>query len=147
VATFQSKYDAWLVVLAGSAVPAMLWSAVSVWTHSGAVFVQLLASGAMLCGASLMVWTLRATRYVVDPATLHIQCGPFRWSVPLASIRSVEPTRDTTSGPAWSLDRLSVIATDRTILISPRDKVGFLDALHANDPGLRRDGGRLVRSA
>jgi Bacterial PH domain len=94
-----------------------------------------------------MVWTLFGVRYIVPDAQLDIRSGPLLWSVPLASIRSVEPTRDATSSPAWSLDRLRVTATERTVLISPHDKAGLLDALQARDPGLRRDGERLVRMA
>jgi hypothetical protein len=146
VASFRSKYDAWLVLLSASVLPAGAFSMVNVWATGSwvlRVFIIVFMGGC----AVLVVWSLLDTHYVVGAAALRIQSGPLRWSVPLASIRSVEPTRDITSGPAWSLDRLCVTATDRTVLISPRDKQGFLEALQQRDAGLKRDGERLVRSA
>lgn len=144
-AAFRSKYDTWLVVLAGSFVPAAAATVLTLSRRSEPSWIDALTVALMLGVAVMLAWSLWATRYVVSATALDIQCGPFRWSVPLASIRSVEPTRDTTSGPAWSLDRLCVTAADKTVLISPLDKAGFLAALQTGDAGLRRDGQRLVR--
>ena len=142
MASFKSKYDAWLVALVGAFIAMMVSLTPDAWREGRWVTVLLLGVGLLL-----MVWTLFGVRYVVRETKLDIRSGPLLWSVPLASIRSVEPTRDATSSPAWSLDRLRVTATERTVLISPLDKAGLLDALQARDPGLRRDGERLVRIA
>ncbi len=146
MASFRSKYDAWLVVAALSIVPTGVFAVASAWA-SGSWLVRASIGLLMAGSAALVVWGLCVTRYVVGATTLHVQSGLLRWSVPIASIRSVEPTRDITSGPAWSLDRLCVTATDKTLLISPLDKPGFLQALQDRDVGLRRVGERLVRSA
>lgn len=145
MASFRSKYDAWLVLAAASVVPTGLYAVVSVWPSGSwalRAFISVLMAGSTL----LVVWGLWGTRYEVGITTLRIQSGVLRWSVPIASIRSVEPTRDITSGPAWSLDRLRITATEQTLLISPLDKQGFVDALLKNDAGLRRDGERVVRA-
>jgi membrane protein YdbS with pleckstrin-like domain len=142
MASFKTKYDAWLMALAAGYVALMGFCLFGAW-RDGRWVTGLL----IVVGLVVMVWTLLGVRYVVSETKLDIRSGPLRWCVPLTSIHSVEPTRDPTSGPAWSLDRLRVTATERSILISPRDKAGLLDALQARDPGLRRDGERLVRSA
>jgi hypothetical protein len=146
MASFRSKYDAWLVIASASIVPATVFAVVSAGASGSwaiVAFIIVLMGGA----AVFVAWSLLVTSYRLDSTTLHVQCGPLRWSVPFASIRSVEPTRDITSGPAWSLDRLCVTTTDQTLLISPRDKQAFLEALQQRDAGLERNGERLVRSA
>jgi hypothetical protein len=147
VESFRSKYDAWLVALVLGAVP-VLWSATLTAWHDPEPAWRPVVSGVLALLATVtLLWTLIVMRYDVTGATLEIRSGPLRWSIPIASIRSVEPSREAWSSPAWSLDRLRVTATDRTMLISPRDKAGFIGALAARDAGLQRDGERLVRSA
>ena len=71
----------------------------------------------------------------VDGLTEHdllVRSGPFRWRVPLGQIHSVTPTRNPLSSPALSLDRLRIEYGDgKWILISPRERERFLEALEA----------------
>jgi hypothetical protein len=87
---------------------------------------------------ALVVWVMLATDYTLDARQLTVRCGPFRWRIRLADIRAVSATRDPSSGPALSLDRLRVeYGRGRAILISPRDAGQFLhdlERLRADTP-------------
>jgi hypothetical protein len=75
----------------------------------------------------LALWTALGMSYTLDARSLHIRCGPFRWSIALKEIQSVTPTRDARSGPALSLYRLRIeYGTRHRIMISPRDQESFL---------------------
>jgi hypothetical protein len=79
---------------------------------------------------AIVVWMMAATYYRLDDQNLTVRCGPFRWRIALTEISAVSATRDPSSGPALSLDRLRVeYGGGRAILISPRDASGFLDDL------------------
>ncbi len=77
------------------------------------------------------------THYTVAHGELRVVSGPFRRTIPLAEITSIEPTRNPLSSPALSLDRLKVCYGDKKyVLISPANKAGFLSAI---DNSTRRD--------
>jgi hypothetical protein len=78
------------------------------------------------------LWLLSSTYYQVEAEVLEIHSGPFHWSVALSDIQSVRPSRSLLSAPApaLSLDRLELrCASGRQLLVSPRDRMGFLDAI------------------
>jgi hypothetical protein len=130
---FPSKVDGWFVgVLAASAllVVLLLFAAVSQrnW-HTAAVLLVVLA-----VSDGLGVWLLRGTFYVVTPDRLLVRSGPFRWDVPLGAILSIAATRNPASSPALSMDRLEIRHAGGTILVSPRDRAGFVDAVRAGAP-------------
>ena len=78
-------------------------------------------------GVGLPLWTLLTTHYTIDGTSLHVRSGPFRWTIPLRDIRLITPTRDSTSSPALSLDRLRIeYGGGRVLLVSPREKDTFL---------------------
>ena len=86
--------------------------------------------GFCLLGMGLVASMLVGTNYTVDRDRLRIASGPFRWKVDIASITSVEPTRNPLSSPALSLDRLRIrYGESRSILVSPADTRGFLRAI------------------
>jgi hypothetical protein len=147
MASFRSKYDASLLVLTfGISLVFLRW-VVTDWRDRESTWSNALLTVLALLLMVTLIWTLAVMRYDLTATTLEIRSGPLLWRIPIASIRLVEPSRELGSAPAWSMDRLRVIATGRTVLISPRDKAGFIDALSARDAGLLRDGERLVRSA
>ena len=78
---------------------------------------------------TLFAWLLRSTYYEIDGDDLRVVCGPFRKRIPVGDIASVEPSRSVWSSPALSLDRLRIRYGDKSILVSPADKRGFIDAL------------------
>lgn len=95
------------------------------------------ASLPLLFAVSVFVWTLYSTFYCFEGATLLVRCGPFRWRIPLEQIFAVGDTDSVRSAPAMSMDRLEIrYADDARMLISPRDKAGFLAELHRRAPQL-----------
>lgn len=127
---FRSKVDLWLgcvlllsiaLCLGISAMLVMQMEAVSVCI---AVFIASL-------GAGLPLWILLGTHYTVDTDKLRVQSGPFSWTFPLSDIHRVQETRNPLSGPALSLDRLQIdYQPGKSILVSPKDKHAFLQAIH-----------------
>ncbi len=91
--------------------------------------------------------------YQITPEALVIRSRTYGLkfaSIPLRSIRSVRPTRNPLSAPAWSLDRLQIDYTDeagkrRFTLISPKDREGFMRDLAAVAPHLEWREGSLAR--
>ena len=134
--TFVSRYDTWLrivlwinnLLLIGSL--AVLLVDRSLMSIIVSVFVAVILAG--------VIWMQFSTYYRVDSDMVFVRCGPFHWTIPIASIETVTPTDDPTSGPALSLRRLRLEfrkgdARDE-IFISPEDREGFIEALRARNP-------------
>ena len=78
----------------------------------------------------LFGWLFWATRYVVKNNALTIYTGFGKVCIPIESIKSVTPSRNLLASPALSLDRLEIsYGKNQSILISPKDKSGFLTAI------------------
>jgi len=80
---------------------------------------------------------------------LLVRSGLLRYKIPLAEISEVRPSAEVRTSPAWSLDRLKVVYLTRSgfhqfLLISPRDRDGFLDELARRANHLERIGSSLV---
>jgi hypothetical protein len=85
--------------------------------------------------AALVLYVVLGTRYTLTDTELLIQSGPFGWRVPVQQIKRVVPSRNPLSSPAPSLDRLKISYNKYDwVLISPRDKAAFLDALKQLNP-------------
>ena len=125
----HSKVDLWLIAVTALSVATSTGALLAV-SLKGGVPAAVLAGTALLvlvAGAGLPLWVLLGTRYELTPERLLIRCGPFRWTVPLREIRAVTPTRNPLSSPALSLDRLRIdYGRGSSVMISPRDKAGFL---------------------
>ena len=128
VRRFPSKIDAWIAILlvGGFAVPLAL-----ALSTGGRNVVML----AILCPAlAFVLWLLAGTTYAVTPDALIVRAGPFRWSIPASSLRSLQATHNPLSSPALSLDRIDVRHMGGRVLISPRDQEGFVRAVLAIAP-------------
>lgn len=94
----------------------------------------------MLPSVAFTGWLLRRTYYEVQPQThlLRVVSGPLTWQIPIASITRIQPSHNVLSSPALSLDRLK-ISYNRydEILLSPRDKAGFVAALRQLNPQIQ----------
>lgn len=127
---FRSKVDWWLAALLIAPVVligALLLAGVSTpW-----VLVPILAPQA------LVIWILARTFCTVTDDTLLVRSGPFHWTIPLVSIRSLTATRNPLSSPALSLDRIAVDHTGGRLLVSPRNKAGFVRAIVEIVPGVK----------
>lgn len=128
---FRSKVDRWLIaVLVGSTSLSLLAAASLAAVPSAAAVTAALIGAAL--GGGLPLWLLLSTRYVLSGSDLRIRCGPFGWSIRLSGIRSISHTRDASSAPALSLDRLRIeYDTSDAIMISPADQSRFLSELKA----------------
>jgi hypothetical protein len=136
MAVFPSKIDGFMYVLVGATVIALVGGVCVVWSAPAPLAHRVGVTAMNLAIAAFMAWTTWGTRYTVAPPSLVIRSGPFRWTVPLAEIRTVTPSRSMLSAPACSLDRLEITFGSRRTLVSPADRAGFLAALAAACPGL-----------
>ncbi|MCZ2156874.1 MAG: PH domain-containing protein [Bryobacterales bacterium] len=86
---------------------------------------------------------LASTYYVFEGGILRVRCGPLRWSIPLDHIHRVEPSRNSRSSPALSLDRLRIdYGCGKFVLVSPEDKEGFLREINARRSNKSLERGR-----
>ena len=137
---FPSKVDAWLivlmVVLIGGVSAVILVVSKSV---PGPPLIVVVLTPFVALG--LVLWSFGSTYYVIDGGTLLAKSSFLSWRIDIRSIVEITPTRSTASSPAMSLDRLAIRYRKggrvRQILVSPRDKSGFLHALRAVAPGIR----------
>jgi Bacterial PH domain len=131
---FKSAVDSWVYALALSLPVALILGVVPVLAGAQAAAhhstTVLLAVASLGLGAIAPLWLLFFTYYRIDSAILRIQAGPFTWAIPLDHIRSIRPSRSCVSSPALSLNRLQIdYGRQRSILVSPKDKTGFIQAL------------------
>jgi Bacterial PH domain len=134
-AMFPSKVDRNLQVI-GLAAPCVALIAIGTTAGHGRGIPFLVAIVTALV-AVIVVWTVLSTYYEFTGDLLVAHCGPFSWRIPLKDIASVRESDSVRSGPALSMDRLEVIWGDgRVLMLSPKDKAGFLAVLHRRAPHL-----------
>lgn len=125
---FRSKIDLWLLVVLIVPTAMPLAQAVNA-LQTGANWVPHVLVFGLLCSGAL--WLLLSTRYTVQPDELLVRSGPFHWRIRRDGITRLTPSRSLLSSPALSLDRLQIDYDHgkRSILISPQDRSGFLQAM------------------
>ena len=75
------------------------------------------------------------TYYYIANETLIIRCGFFTNKIEIKSIRKISETRGLVSSPALSMDRLEIMYNKfDSILVSPKDKTGFIKVILDNNP-------------
>ena len=127
---FPSKIDTWLLALVALSVCIALVAAVTVVLQAQDIAALSAAAVAVLLGAFFPVWLFATTNYRVTDEECIVRSGPFRWHIALRDIQEVRPTRNPLSSPALSLDRLEIrYAAGRKLMVSPRDRAGFLTAI------------------
>lgn len=128
VQTFRSRIDTWLLVVMLGAPVLVLASVLPDLPGDPAGLAAVAV--VVVVSAGLPVWLLATTRYALSADTLQVTSGPFRWTVRVADITSVIPTRSMVSSPALSLHRLEIrYGRSQSIMISPDDQEAFLQAL------------------
>ncbi len=126
---FRSAVDTWFYFFA-LVFPASILVAVAMVTALASAEAQLIVILVAVMSLGLPVWLLLGTWYDVDSDRLLIRSGPFRWTIPISSIRSIEASRSLLASPALSLNRLEVgYGHRKSILVSPEDAQGFRKAL------------------
>jgi PH (Pleckstrin Homology) domain-containing protein len=143
---FPSKVDRWILVL--MAIPlgfsvVAVGSALMANPPLPAVFLMV---GIEVLVLALIAATFRATRYEVTGREVIARSPPFRWRIEIDGIESIRPSRSLVSSPALSTDRLEIrYAGGKTLLVSPRDREGFLTAVVARSRHLHRAGEHVRR--
>jgi hypothetical protein len=137
---FPSKVDRWLVILIACVIGGVSTVIFFVSRNSPApppkimIVVPFLVFGVIL-------WSFKSTYYAVEGSTLIVKSAFMTWRIDIHHIDEITPTRNPMSSPALSLDRLELryrqLGTSRTILVSPREKRRFLEALRAVSPAIR----------
>ena len=76
------------------------------------------------------------THYTIRDNMLHVQSGFIKYrAIDITTIKSIEPSRNLLSSPAPSFDRIKVrYGKWSMILLSPKDKKGFTEALASINP-------------
>lgn len=128
---FPSEKDWWLGLLVWSPLLLVPYEAITggPWqtTAIGLGIYSLLAG-----------WIWFGTNYRITANQLHVKSGPFRFSVPLASIRRIRRTSSPLSAPALSMQRLEIaLENGQLVLISPKDRERFIAMLRSRCPQAR----------
>ena len=131
---FRSRVDLWLVLL--SVVPCVLLVYPARAASQGMVWVPLV----ILLPVGAFVWMLRSTVYVASGTTLTARCMGSTRRIPLQSITALRASRDPLSAPALSLDRIAVLHGGGTLLVSPADRPGFVQAILVSAPAISVEG-------
>lgn len=147
---FRSKVDWWLILLI-LVIPG--WPIAKEWTERGTGYPShsfwLLMAVLAAVLAFLMI-VLIPIRYVIEGRTVSVQFGLIGWEFTAFSVddvQSIRPTHNPLASAALSLDRLNVDLGYRgNILISPKDKAGFLRAVESLNPQLHPLNGSLIRA-
>ena len=127
---YQSKIDTWLLLILIGVVVLGFFSGTSA-LFAGGRDAWWGVIPAIICVA-LPLWVLFGTHYTFQDDLLIVRGGPFRWRINVGTITSVTATNNPLSSPALSLDRLRIEhANGRAVMISPKDREGFLEELKA----------------
>lgn len=127
--SYSSKMDTWLAAVFVVAAVIAIFACVTV-ARVGGSGSWLIAVVTLALGIGLPAWICATTRYELTAQHLLVRSGPFNWTILLEEITAVSPTSNPLSSPALSLDRLRIdYVNGRLIMISPRDKEGFLHEL------------------
>lgn len=128
-AEFRSKIDSWIIIVTsvGIGLPLLILIITFPMLPVGGILVIFTV---LLFIGGLQLWLFMGTKYTFTKNTLSITCGPFRKKIFVDQIMSVKPSNSMISGPALSLERLEIKCYNGdTVLISPKDKTGFLEHL------------------
>jgi membrane protein YdbS with pleckstrin-like domain len=126
---FKSAVDGWYYVVIVAVAIVVLFSIVPP-IRSGHLSVTL-GGAIVILSLGLPLWLLFSTSYRVDTQSLFVKSGPFSWTIPLAEIQSVEPSRSLISSPTLSLERLEIrYGNGKSVLVSPADRESFLETVN-----------------
>ncbi|MCM3629564.1 PH domain-containing protein [Paenibacillus glycanilyticus] len=136
---FAPKRDLWLSILIWLCVGVLVFSAISPFVIGGAEIIETIIVLAICVPcAAFMLWIWLDVSYELRETDLYIRMGPSRKSVPLESIRKVNPVRSLIASTATSIDRLEIhYKAYDMIYISPLHQEAFLAELRRRCPQLK----------
>lgn len=132
---YRSKVDAWLVVLLLFVWAFSLWTvmagdpSVTLWISAAVIVLMLVAMTDIV---------LRIT-YVITGNTLTVKCSfVMKKDFDIRNIKSIKPSYSFVASAGASLDRLAIRFDNSrdVLLISPKDKQGFIDHICRVNPGV-----------
>ncbi|GGE70421.1 PH domain-containing protein [Priestia taiwanensis] len=128
---FYSKFDRWLMVMNIIVLlAAALGIGVSLLAIQEALWLRLVVVVVLLL-AMYFCFRVFTLRYIVQDDTLSIMFL-YEEKINIYSITSIRATNDIISSPAMSTDRIEIsFGEKKSILLSPKDKKAFIDALVA----------------
>lgn len=127
---FVSKVDGWIIPVIVVAIAGMISALIAVMITETPWLMRAAVAASTAFVIVLLFSIFTRTHYTIANGELRVVSGPFRRTIPLSEITSIEPSRNPLSSPALSLDRLKVIyGKKKFVLISPADKAGFLSAV------------------
>ncbi|AMN48534.1 PH domain-containing protein [Psychrobacter sp. P2G3] len=85
---------------------------------------------------ALMLMPFFGTKYTLSDGQLLINNGFSTQRIELIDITYIAPTRNMSSAPALSLDRLEVGYKNKKVLISPKDKLLFYKEIKVRNPNI-----------
>ena len=89
----------------------------------------------------LILFTLHTflkTYYTIAGEELFIRCGAIYHSkISISNIKKIEKSNSFFSAPATSIDRLALYYDNKMVLISPKDKEGFIANLKLKNPSIQ----------
>lgn len=119
---FYSKHDVWLGLILY--LPS-LFAMIEMYRGEGFTGFTLLILGVLV----LITWIWIGTYYVIEDGVLMVRCGPSLGRYPIAEIRKIKPSKSWLSSPACSLDRILIVGGTFNLLISPKKRKEFINAL------------------
>ena len=126
---YPSKIGVWLVLILITATVPVFYAAFSKQEYGGLPVLIIVTI--------FVIHLIATTRYTIDGTTLRVQSGFIvNKKISITTISKVGETYNPISSPAASLDRLQIYYSDGTVIISPKDKAGFISHLHAVNPDI-----------
>lgn len=126
---YQSAIDGWIAIML--MITPIIAAAIGVYTWSigqpGDAAIMFMA------GAVTLLVTLAFTlpcRYTLLDDAVSIRCGLICYQIAYSEITAVEPTWTIRSGPALSMRRVQIKTNNRAVIVSPKDRDGFIESMH-----------------
>ena len=127
---FPSEKDYWLGLL--------VWAPILLFLYEAITDGPWPAVAISLATFLFVAWLWFGTGYRITASELSVKAGPFRWRVPLSSIRRIRRTSSPLSAPALSLRRLEItLENGRMLLVSPTNREHFIAVLRERCPHAR----------
>lgn len=125
---FESKIDLWFILFL-----ALIFGGILV---RSAYDQNWISFSIILLVVIFIAYMFSTTFYIIENKKLRIKCGFFfNLSIEIKGIKKVSESYNIISSPALSFDRLEILYNKfDTVLISPKDKIRFIEAIKKNNP-------------
>ena len=125
---FESKIDLWFILFL-----ALIFGGILL---RSAYDQNWISFSIILLVVIFIAYMFSTTFYIVENKKLWIKCGIFfNLSIEIKGIKKISESYNIISSPALSFDRLEILYNKfDTVLISPKDKIRFIEAIKKNNP-------------